>query len=590
MKNYVLSITVSLFYVTTRNAKPTLEDDIRSRVDSSYSTQEANCLNNLLQLLGDNFTVVTNSAIKINHVPVVNIDQRFNHPVSLHSRKLSYVFNLKNQKVLDAFAFHLTRGNFEPRALYIILVFTISETPFTLLAKNFVYRVYVVDDNFTVFTYSPYRYENIGYPELSYLELGNCNDPFQGTNYTKSVSAYPSKWRNTTLRVFYRIVKPFVFGNGNGFEELLVNEVVAHLGMKLNTRIEYHTFQGIVTANGTYQNKGLRMLSKKKCDLVIGAYHAYAQRNFDASVVYVIDTYHYVFPKSQLKSNWDRIYDISSPEAKMGLAITSVVWIAFVHLAYGESVGTLFKITFLVAINVVVPTIPTNKHKFKIALGFWILGNYVLSTLFTTRFQAIFCSQQFAKPMYSAEDLIESDLVILASNDTLASYVGKRATEDMMLYDRMQPCINRTECLLRVCRDRAAAFLASQVTTLFLAFENCVDFNSGELLIDLGEDLSWVFLQSFLLRGYPAYDAIDKTVKRLMLYGGVAVAEYKYRRAIFEAELAKRQRKLQSDDLSVEEMRFILLFWAGGLCVATLVFLLELYFYKYCFSNTVNSI
>ncbi|XP_060524455.1 uncharacterized protein LOC132700895 [Cylas formicarius] len=397
------------------------------------------------------------------------------------------------------------------------------------------------------------------------------------------VPDYPRKWRNTTMRVYYRSITPYVYGDGNGLEEKILQEVSSYLGMKLEGTLARHTFQGI-KINGTYQNKGMQMLMEKKCDVAVGGYHAHLgpfHEDFDTSIIYIIDTIHYVFPKSPLKTNWERIFEIAPRNEKIAFILTTIFWIGFVHFAYGESIANLIEIAFLVTINVVVPTIPTSRYKFRIVLGFWILGTYVLSTVFTAFFQAIFYSQKHTKAMYSIEDLMESDLEILGPHYTLSLYIEKGAKDDLQIYDRMQTCTNRTNCILKVCKDRVAAYLADRISVLFLAFDNCLDSDNGELMIDMGEDLYWFFQQMFFSKGYPAYDAIDRTIKKLWLNGGLKARSERNGKKKFEIALAKSKKNMRSGELSVIEMRFILFFWSGGLCVATAAFFLELCFYKY---------
>ncbi|XP_060524537.1 uncharacterized protein LOC132700956 [Cylas formicarius] len=550
---------------------PALDDD---------SAAEQKCFRKIISSITGNCLIVANRQIKTTRFSVISLNAELTKRVAAHYPCLIYVFDLRSLAALTNFYRQL--GNFEPRAWYVIQRSTVNSTLFKMLAKNFVTKVYVIDETFKVFTYFPYKYESINRPDVSPQIVGECENISLAYTFP-----YPKKWRNTTLRVYFRKVIPFVIGYGLGLEEKLLKDCIQPLGMKLNATYHNHTFQGD-KINGSYENRGLQLLYEKEYDAAIGAYHAHAGSSafdFDNSAVYVIDVEIFIFPTSLQRTNWERIFNLFSIEAKFAYYGMVVFWVMAVHFLYGEKIITLLKLTYIISVQVADNKIPTDHYKFRIPLGFWLMCLYIITTMFTSSCQGIFYSVSYSKPMYSVNDVLTSDLPLLVPPETLDRYAESSSEIDQGLYAKMQVCRNRTSCVVDMCRNRNASLTGAKFSILFLVLLHCLDAGSGKLLIDIGQDIRWAYQLTFFTKGYPAYSAMNRNLKNFVLYGGITTREYRNSKEQFFTIIGKNKKTIRSDDLGIKELTFMLVFWTAGIGFATLTFFFELWYSRWSVSR-----
>lgn len=169
--------------------------------------------------------IVTNFEIGLKYpVVIVNNLTEFQNKVRFDV----VIINTSLLSVEEFLSWNRQKENFNPKATYIFLSENISRKPFQILAKHFLKSAYILDGNLSIYSYYPYRYENVDNPDTTPIKIGECHSP-----YIKVPENCNMLWRNTTVKVGYRVVEPYTTKNRDGLENTFLIQVQQILKTKL---------------------------------------------------------------------------------------------------------------------------------------------------------------------------------------------------------------------------------------------------------------------------------------------------------------------------------------------------------------------
>ncbi|KAF7269453.1 hypothetical protein GWI33_017504 [Rhynchophorus ferrugineus] len=390
-------------------------------------------------------------------------------------------------------------------------------------------------------------------------------------------------WRNTTIRVYERVIYPFVTEEGDGLEQLYIGNVLQSLGMTKQAYIKNYTYQGLKKRNGTYENQGLRMLYLRQADLVIGKYHAVREsphwpNEFDGSVIYMVDGVHFIVPKSLPAGYLSKMAHIINPFYNLMLFIVIGLWSGIVAFLYDQNFFHMLFITFKIIHGVSVRGLST-KYNFRLLLSIWILCLFVLTTVFQT-FLVSMCSDLHFKPdLNTVKDIIDSKLPIKATIDIFQVYKHTMTKDDGRLFKILEKCINYMHCLREICYNRSSVTIGSRMSFLFAAQHLCPKDDTGLLRIHVGPQVYSAYTRMYFSKGYPAFWDINRNIERLFLYGGIIRRETRRMEMIIGRIYSTK--KIISRTLSINELKYFFWMFLGLLVISVLIFFGEICFDKY---------
>lgn len=163
--------------------------------------------------------VITNNVTTFEKSPLANV------------RYDVVIINTSLLSIEDFLTWNSKKEYFNPAATYILLTPNISSKPFKILAKHYIKSAYILDSNSSIYTYHPYEYENVDDPDISPVKIGECH-----SNYIKIPDNYNLLWRNTTVKVAYRIIEPYTTKNSDGLEDIFLILVQQTLKTKLTKK------------------------------------------------------------------------------------------------------------------------------------------------------------------------------------------------------------------------------------------------------------------------------------------------------------------------------------------------------------------
>lgn len=165
--------------------------------------------------------ILTNFEIGLKYpVVIVNNLTEFQKSPLANVRFDVVIMNTSLLSVEDFLTWNRQKEYFNSKATYILLSQNISSNPFQILANHFLKSAYILDGNLSIYSYHPYRYENVDKPDTTPVKIGECY-----SHYIKVPENYNVLWRNTTVKVGYRVVEPYTTENGDGLENMFLSLV-----------------------------------------------------------------------------------------------------------------------------------------------------------------------------------------------------------------------------------------------------------------------------------------------------------------------------------------------------------------------------
>lgn len=149
---------------------------------------------------------------------LINFDSKINFPAIRYDLN---GFNGQTKKVFGDYVIELNDNEtisdslninyLNTRAKFLIFLEKprLVDDTFRTLSQHFIYDVFIVNDN-KIFTYFPYKYENVNEPEIKPFLITECKRDV-GMNYFHNFNwnKLPKLWRNTTANIGWIHIPPY---------------------------------------------------------------------------------------------------------------------------------------------------------------------------------------------------------------------------------------------------------------------------------------------------------------------------------------------------------------------------------------------
>lgn len=228
----------------------------------------------------------------------------------------AYVIVVKTTNLEDNLKVLASMIRFNPRAKFIIILEgSVSINIWRILVRYYIINVVVVQtEDLELFTYFPYKYENLREPDLETFNLGSCWD-HDTSKGSLSLEKIPKQWRNTTIIVAYMPLKPYVLNvtAHEGIEVKLVDMMSAFMKYNVSySTVQYFDWGVYFAKNHTYSGP-ISAIQNYEADFVIGHFHLREEEriiDFDTTFSYMDDDICWIVPIASIRSHWQNIMNI----------------------------------------------------------------------------------------------------------------------------------------------------------------------------------------------------------------------------------------------------------------------------------------
>ncbi|XP_060533768.1 uncharacterized protein LOC132706440 [Cylas formicarius] len=495
----------------------------------------------------------------------------------------SYAFDLRHT-TSDAFLRMVESNRFNVAGTFIVVSNQKRDDFFRKISRYFVYKLFVVDSHLDVYTYWPYARESVDRPEITPKKMCRCDDVEEyamresssSTSKCFIAATLPQLWRNTTLKIYFKHVRPFVRTDYQGMEQHVLKMISRHTGMRIESVLREFEHQGPKDhRTGLYEDDSMNSLLNRTYDVLSGCYYAtYETANdFQGSYVWYIDAYHLVSPSATYQTTWKRICNIFRPKTVAVLTMSILAVMIVVKIFYLTSWITL--ITWFYQCLIEVGAVGMlDKCTFRLIMVSYLLVCILLSTILKNSLFIIFFTET---PEVEINHLIQA----LKLNMTpLMPPVLKRLFEtngkpwERMLLPRVEICKDVMPCLRRVAQRRDAVTAYGSIPIVYARLEHFLDPVTSNYILHIGLPILQSYYQFMFTKGYPAFERLNMVIYHAVASG---VVDYERRDVIRKVLLMEsRMNVVQSKVIGLEQLSFVFWFWVGGMVVATVVFLIEI--------------
>lgn len=418
----------------------------------------------------------------------------------------------------------------------------------------------------------------------------------------------PKSFTNCELKVAYAEVAPYVI-NMKGKTYLRPSEfdyhgieisLIANVFFNMNITLKFFRTD---VRNDENSSITLGWLKDKKVDIVIGSYSENVDRfnNFDTSFSYITDSLVWVVPHENIHTNnLVDLWNIVKLEVWLIILLLTVIstlaLVAFAHLREEKCYSNWKRATqMLLLIYINVPfkchfTSPGSRLIVSMILVFALIFSAIYITClmsfltsensFVEKFQNVedirkYKLQEYIS--YGSEQVSEVDIPLPQDNTTNTNY-----------YEICQIVIDQT------CFDGVALYR----NTAFVVQKSLMDYDirayltpkQAELLKVLLPPIVTFQIKFFMIRGFWGFEQVNSMVMKVFESG--LVDKWSKNAKVFNNKHQTNcEHNLTIDNLLefeektkvlyLQDLAFAFYFVLGGLVLATFVFFVEIFIYKY---------
>ncbi|EFA02174.1 hypothetical protein TcasGA2_TC007830 [Tribolium castaneum] len=460
-----------------------------------------------------------------------------------------------------------TIESFNPRAKFWLLTHwhEIKPKTLTILAKFYIVNVAIVTRTGQVFTYYPYKYENIAQPDTKPVLLGQCD------NVPSFPDKLPKFWRNTTVQVLTKCLLPYVDCSDldQGLETQIFDLVQEFLKFKVRRIFDKSFKFGLAKINGSY-SASFRFLQEREVDMAMGSFRSVGStqfRDFEFSTNHMEDKLVWVVPKARPMVHWVRLVKIFEPSF-WGLLVVLTVAMARVFEKMArftdEPMGIYRKSGFRVAVLILIGSYlkkTPKRFEMRIIFIFWIYFCMVLNIVFNSNLTNVFFGTFNTFQVNSFDDIIKSNLEMGLTDDVMHILSQEQNWPEITSTKVISSCAFGPACLNRTIFQRNLVCCWGERS---IKFRMAKFYTTQVHYVD--DHLLFFYLLFYFVKGYPIVPQISKMIVQLKSAGFVQFIKSKV------DKLEPRQgNELTTKILTLKRLEgpfyFLLVGWVGGIMI-----------------------
>lgn len=475
---------------------------------------------------------------------------------------------------------------FNPRAYFLIIITDLYTEIFNIISKYFIqYVIFIYANNTTLnlYTYQPFKLENIHEKRHTFTYVGECLTITKET-FNAIPRNSPTVWRNSTIRLVCFHMPPYTncpklegkhsashsspAFNYPGIEVIILDIIKQKLKFDIVVTDSSLTLWGF-KENGTYTLM-MGELFNRSSDMGIGAFHSRVAENldFDLSVPYLEDSTTWVVPKASLLPEWKKLGLVMNADMYFSIIVIILVVALVCLLLYKENflvtVYNLYQILFEVSLA----SVPS----YKLILLCCILGFMVISTMFKSVLISVLLSVKYEHQIQNTEEMVKSGLE-LRFDKVIKKYYESDNPVDKYIFKNFIFCPDPRVCINRTAFVRDTATIDFKRVYMYNLPKYYVDSEGNPMIYIFKESVFPVHIHIFFNKGFPMLHQVNKILMNLESNG---IIRHLYDEVEREATQAlSRKTNLFTNVLNLKQMAVAFFVLILGCLISLVVFIVE---------------
>ncbi|KAF7277948.1 hypothetical protein GWI33_009064 [Rhynchophorus ferrugineus] len=445
----------------------------------------------------------------------------------------------------------LRRKLLTPRSWFVFVADFTSDDSFSFFTKYYISQVVAINKIYALYTIDPYKYEDIRNPENYPFLIGNCSDIFS-IKWNIHFNKYPKRWRNTTVREYFRTVYPYTNETRDGIEDKMLDIFEEKLQFKVN-RTNVSFIQDTKT-DRLVESRQKEKLQNYEIDIFGGFFTLRLEDtalDYDITPAYLIEKIIWLAPNSPVKPAWLRVVDIFNRHFYFWLFVTLVGSCVLAKLVF--DVGELTWMGMLTKIVLEHPILKQRaleRLSMKINVTGWVLAMMTTSAIFKNSLIIITASTMRLPQIETMEDILQSGLKIM-SGLNLSQY-----------YDDLQyEYCNHMDCIKRTAFQKDAVVPSMEISTTLYYIPLYFTNSDGQSIIHVTKEVLFTkTVHMIFTKGHPLFRQCQRIILQSVQNGWFVktMNDLKTSVKVRKFEL-HRERKI-----SFENVAFIFICWGCG--------------------------
>lgn len=463
------------------------------------------------------------------------------------------------------------------------------EDLFKYLKDFYIYNVIIITSNSLVYTYYPYKEENINKPDLTpvLIQIGEY--------FPNKV---PKTWRNSSIIVMTNAKPPFLdYLDGikyDGIDYRLMEFVFQpYFQFHHQYIFEFRGYGSLV--NGSYTLL-LNRLYNREADLALGGLELTLVPlaiDFDITYPFIDDETIWYVPTPPIVSHTMNLTRLFSPHIWASIAgmivISCIFWGIFGKIAPEEERffrpfwnSCVMPLRFL--FNEVPPHNPRRKSIKTLYIFTWLFI-FMINVCWEARLIVTMTYTNREAPISSLQDIIDRNINIsmMSSNANLYRNTGGKIGQ--IVYERNVAISVYNEYTLNYMRIVAKKDLVSigtrsllQYVKVYGIFGNRVDIG----IQTIEEKLNHYYLPHYFIKGHPMYEGYNEVMNWIRASGvsNMFLDHFYHGLSIKREKKIKFVEKAMHHILKMEHLSLAFYLWICGLNIAFVVFVFEKILYR----------
>lgn len=493
-----------------------------------------------------------------------------------------YVIELDNNAstTIDTLA---KQYSFNPRAKAIFLTNDVNVDLFKQIDYYYLINAVVLNKlTYKVYINFPYVNEDSNNPSENYVELGDCLEDLD-----LFPNKIPKQWRNTTVKLNYILVPPFVTcppcDEKRGYEVELYRflQSVLKFEVQLTTRYKLWGRKNLTTnqysdAYGAIQNR--------TDTSGVGGFRTTTYENYDFDVTPPIKVEHmtWLIPIKYNEDHWKTVADVFEVHTWMLLfCLFLAVALAFYVVLRDDCPRRTLAHCLFYSYEIVIgnATKGVNGTLHKIVHIGWRYMVLIVVNIFSTKLLSLLTREINTLKLDSLQDLIDADLKFGLFTDILKLYDASRDPIEKYIVDHNEYCAIDNSCFERIAYKKDMATARGSWLSDY-SIVGYMDEEGRPLIYKSNKVFPVTFLMNwYFRRGYPMYEQINQLVQAMIENGVLG-----HIRSLVDDDVQvkrtnslKKMNSVRSRPLTLTHLNGFFYLWLAGCGVGTLVFFVELF-------------
>lgn len=517
-----------------------------------YDTESDECLNEFLENMKSIKTVyILNSTVVLNYQL---IRENYMNNVQYVPAQV-YILKTSPQEIESLIFSFRNYVYTDTRNVFVYILSDLDDSVLKILVKYYMYKSFIMHNN-SMFTYNPYYRENLHeHNNLIFYKIGECTKGKFISSEKPLFDILPKKWRNTTLKIVYKLTEPFIFNTREGTDVLILQFIQRNLNFKYEM-LEVRTEEEIKNA-----------LKNELYDLCLGCSRINVPYKLNFGAVYMYDEFTFFFPLKKAQVFWMLFFSVFTINTWILLILILLFNIVIAYFL--KDVYSCFPIIFILE---QVDRMPKNTISRYLLVGFMIFSLNI-STIFKSKYTSLLGYKNYERNL-NFEEIFKDDTRMCDTSTSVyedlnpSIEVENEYRKRLIMYDNTRQCLDET-----ISGNNVVTL--STIKSVEYLYKEYVDSN-GDPLVYSKISNYWHIVTIYFNKGLPLFDDFRSMLMRAY-ETGISLRNYN---SLVVPSLTITDKKtsvqLKAQVLTLEHYFFPFLILAVGFFLGIVSFVVEI--------------